>query len=94
MVYDRGVRDEPVYLVEKEYEAVYRQLMFSQTGSRIESARAQDIIKTFCFIMPSATIISGILAVIVFTVYGAFNYGHRRKDMPTGEHEYSLMNLV
>ncbi|GME25889.1 uncharacterized protein K452DRAFT_322925 [Neofusicoccum parvum] len=34
--------------------------------------------------MSPVLLLSGFLAVAVYLVYGAFNYGHREKDMPTG----------
>ncbi|KAI1812311.1 cytochrome P450 [Poronia punctata] len=34
--------------------------------------------------MPSVSLLWGLGALALYLVYGAFNYGHRRKDMPTG----------
>ncbi|KAI1167833.1 putative cytochrome P450 oxidoreductase [Nemania serpens] len=34
--------------------------------------------------MPSIILLAGLLAVALYIVYGAFTYGHRRRDMPPG----------
>lgn len=35
--------------------------------------------------MPSIILLAGLLAVALYIVYGAFTYGHRRRDMPPGK---------
>lgn len=45
--------------------------------------------------MPSIIVLAGLLAAAIYIVYGAFTYGHRRKDMPTGKSAvFSLHGIV